>query len=82
MKKYSFNDFVTDLINRREFDIIYKDEKYGISWFGGGKISFAKYNNPSICQYFNAAEELIENARLNNHLLSEVWNDIQLDIMY
>ncbi|AQR93151.1 hypothetical protein [Clostridium saccharoperbutylacetonicum] len=79
---YTFKDFIIDLSNRREFDIIVYNEKYGISWFGGGKISFAKYGDQSFLQYFDSIDDFRQNARINNNLLSMIWEDVEVDVMY
>lgn len=81
--KYTFEDFTIDLSNGREFDLIIYGEKYGVSRFGGGKVCFAKYDDQSFCKYFDTYYEFIQKAKVNNKLLSSIWNDnVELDIMY
>lgn len=81
-KKYTYKDFISDLTNRREFDIVVYGDKYGISWFGGGKISFAKYGDSSFSQYFDTVNNFDQNARINDKLLSVIWDDVEVDVIY
>lgn len=81
--KYMFEDFILDLRLGREFDLIIYREKYGVSNFNGGKISFAKYGDKSFCQYFNNYYEFKQNSKIENELLGDIWEEhVEVDIMY
>lgn len=79
---YTFEDFIKELGNRREFDLIIYGEKYGISWFGGGKISFAKYGDENFCQYYDSVSEFRQSAHVKNKLFSTIWEYVEIDVMY
>jgi hypothetical protein len=66
----------------REFDIIFNNEMYGISWCNSEKISFAKYEDESFCQYYKNTKEFSNKAHIDKFVIKEIWKDIIVDTIY
>ena len=82
MKDYKYEDFITNFKGRREFDLIIYGNKYGLSWYGLDKISFAKYGDSDFCQYFESVEQFMNEAKINGHYFYEIWSDVEVDVIY
>jgi hypothetical protein len=81
-KKLTFDKFKNNLMLGREFDIVYKGEKYGISWCKDNSICFSRYNDPSFCAYFKDVSNFVDEAKIGQMDMRNIWNNVQVQTMY
>lgn len=79
-EEYLYEHFVFHLHQGREFDFVYKGDKYAISH--GKYRYFTKYGDADNVQSFNTIEELLENLRIDNKTIQEIWKDIEVTGIY
>jgi len=61
-----------------EYHFKYNNEQYAISHGNGFPIIWylSKFNDPNFLQIFNSSNELLDEAKINGKLLSEIWEDV------
>ncbi|MBN6188298.1 hypothetical protein JQN58_15680 [Aneurinibacillus sp. BA2021] len=81
-EEYLYEYFVFHLHQGHEFDFFYQSYKYAISYGTGKKRYFTKYGDADNFQSFDTVEELLENLRIDNKTIKEIWKDIEVVSIY
>ena len=77
MKGYSYNEFLEDLNRGHEIHFIYKEENYYIR----GQ-NFWKFNDADSEIAGEDTNELLQKVRLEGKTLMELWNIIEINIIF
>ena len=79
--KCTFNEIINNLKIGHEVDFSYNGDKYAISGDGNG-CYLAKYGDPSFLQEFATYNELINNASIGLIKLTELWGEVEVEVIY
>lgn len=78
---YSYEEFLKDLNMGREIHFIFKDENYYIGR-GTGQFMFWKFDDSSSEIIGEDVEDLFRKVNIDGKLIKEVWDLIQIDIIF
>lgn len=79
--KCTFDELINYLKIGHEVDFSYKGDKYAISSDSNG-CYLAKYGDTSFLQEFTSYLELINNASIDLKKLTELWDKVDIEIIY
>lgn len=81
MNDYNYKEFLDDLSTGREIHFIYKKESYYIGR-GTGQFMFWKFYDSASEVIGEDAEDLLQKVNLDGKLIKEIWNLINIDIIF
>ncbi|MGE7695896.1 hypothetical protein ACQKNC_17605 [Lysinibacillus sp. NPDC094177] len=81
MNDYNYKKFLDDLSTGREIHFIYKKESYYIGR-GTGQFMFWKFYDSASEIIGEDAEDLLQKVNLDGKLIKEIWNLINIDIIF
>ncbi|MBX9976613.1 hypothetical protein [Cytobacillus firmus] len=78
---YSYEEFLKDLDMGRELHFIFKEENYYIGC-GTGQFMFWKFYDSASEIKGEHVEDLLRKVQLDGKLIKEVWDLIEIDIIF
>jgi len=78
---YSYEEFLKELDMGREIHFTFKDENYYIGC-GTGQFMFWKFYDSASEIIGEDVEDLLRKVNLDSKLIKEVWDLIQIDIIF
>ncbi|MCJ8012730.1 hypothetical protein MUG84_13415 [Paenibacillus sp. KQZ6P-2] len=78
--EYTYQEFIEDLNMGHEIEFLLDCERYSISYNNNGW-HLTKFGNEKYSTYGNV-NDLLDNAKINNKSLLEIWNRIKIDSIF
>lgn len=78
--EYSFEEFIEDINMGREIEFVYNNIMYFITYNKKGWLLINSVDKKNQC--FANSNELLQNAKIDNYNLIELWDKIKIDTVY